>query len=189
MSEYELCKKLKTGLLERYDNYDFDVSFTGTYRQVILHKRAREFQIPEYLNIDSANKNVSHFLNAASRRIFGCSRAKSGQRLFAVGYIEGYARASVSGRERIHCNLSIGGVPPERFNLFDSEQAHELERLLMQTWSKTKWGYKQSCIKVISPIINHQTVPTIDGKKWLRYSYKYYNHRQSGRMIYCLPKP
>ncbi len=175
--------------MDFYDRYEFHLSFTGTYKQCLVHPMVGNKSPKEYLTIEEANKTLTRFAMTASRSIFGCSQAKKGKRLVAVGYIEGNIRAAVSAHERIHTHLSIGGPIADRFDLTDPEQAYKLENILKQQWNKTKWGYDEVDIRLIdNREINNTELPFVSRDRWQGYIHKKYDHKQSERMVMFLPK-
>ena len=189
MNKYQLRIKSKKALMAYYDQFDFQLSFSGTYRQAIHHPVCGNYGTKEFLDIEEANRNVQRFLNSASRRIFGCSGAKKGIRLFGIGYIEGAVRASVHGLPRLHNHMFIGGLDIECIDLLDPEAAYILEQRLLQEWRDSKWGYDQADIRLIGPRGKKIELPTIARSRWQGYIHKQYDPEQSERLIFCLPNP
>lgn len=188
MNNYNLQKRSKEALMDFYDKHDFVLSFSGTYKQVLHHADDAGFQTKEHLCPETANKTVHRFLSGSSRRIFGCSQAQKGKRLFGVGYIEGVVRASVLGKQRIHNHMFIGGPIQERFDVFDPEQAYRVEQILNHEWNNTPWGYDQVDLRIISEHGTNTELPTISRERWQDYIHKQYDPTQSERLIMCLPK-
>ncbi len=188
MNEYEHRIKTKKELMAFIEKFDFCFAFTGTYRQVVFHETKINDRVREFLDIEEANRNVGRFINMVSRRIIGRSRANKTNRLITAGYIEGHPRASVSGKERIHCHLLIGGPIDTHFDLEKSGDSLRLKNILEQEWKDTKWGWKQTDLlhhskKSISPIL-----PAFDTQQWISYIFKNFDHQQSERIVLNLPK-
>lgn len=182
---YEQGRKAKNALVEYYDQYEFVLSFTGNYKQVLRYRNEYGYYTREFLDVEAANKNVCHFITRASRRLFGTSQAQKGKRQFGLGYIEGDIRASVTGRERLHNHMFIGGPIGERFNLSNPEDAYILEQILTQEWNKTKWGYDQIDVRLIADSGEKTELPSIARGRWQSYILKQYDLEKSERLIFA----
>ena len=188
MNEYELRKRMKKELLAYYDQFDFCLFFTGTYRQVLHDRTQHGLPVQDYLSIEKANQNTHHFLTRASRKIFGCAQAQRGKHLFGVGYVEGETRASVTGRQRIHNHILIGGPIEDRFDIFDNSHFDLLRALLTKEWASTRWGWNDVDVGVLCEQGSDGEPSSVRVKKCKNYIHKHYDHLQSQRMIMCLPK-
>ncbi|GJL65062.1 MAG: hypothetical protein NPIRA05_00330 [Nitrospirales bacterium] len=105
--------------------------------------------------------------------------------MFGLGYIEGDARASATGSERIHSHMFIGGPIKYRFDISNPEEAYSLEQILTQEWNKTKWGYDQVDMRLIANRGEKIVLPSIARLKWQGYILKRYHLEQSERLIFA----
>ena len=180
--------EIKSELIEFYNGFDFQITFTGTFKQVLSHQCRNGFPIREFLTIEEAVRNVNRFLNSVSRKVFGPAQAKKGRMIWAVGYVEGYSRASVTGRERIHAHLLLGGFPTNSFDFENPMDLYRLESLLREEWQKSNWGWEQVEVRLLAPEGFNTDLPMESRNRWQEYIHKHFNPEQSERIIMRLPK-
>ena len=180
MPAANFVQQTKQEITRYFQKTNFEIAFTGTFKQVFQHPTGSVTAISEYLDIEKAAKNVDHFLNAASRRVFGCCGAKKGDQLHAVGLIEGDSRASVTGGKRIHAHLMIGGFPEAWCQSISGNVSLKTQLELENVWQNTKWGWHDTDVQLM---INNSESTISRTEGWLEYILKDLNKFETERLI------
>ena len=110
------------------------VAVTLTFKTAVLREEpttGRRFW--ERLDGVKASRNVTHFLNRLNKAVFGAAFNRYGRRVRSFVVMEGGRKK----RPHVHMELE---VPPH-------VTIEEFERLILECWRKTAFGYDEHKIK------------------------------------------
>jgi hypothetical protein len=157
-------RKIKARYREWFGSLNGDVAFTGTFRQAIGSSQGYY----ETIDIEKARITINQFIERSSRAIFGRKAVRGGVKLRFAGSLEGDAPGPSSCGTRLHTHLTLSNLPLG----FD---VSAVRRILLDHWTKTKWGYAQIDVQKLQSEDDHI--------KWLDYALKGFKPSQSERFI------